>query len=86
MFAESAANFNPLAGMASRVTIAEVERLVEPGEIPPAHVHLPGVFVDRVVVGPGDKRIEKRTTRPRLSADGGPGNSAAGREVAGGVN
>ncbi|MGY1746345.1 CoA transferase subunit A [Blastococcus sp. SYSU D00695] len=69
VFHESAANFNPLAGMAGRVTVAEVERLVEPGGIRPEEVHLPGVFVDRVVeVGPEGKRIEKRTTRPRASA------------------
>ena len=69
VFAESARNFNPLAGMAARVTIAEVEELVEPGEIDPGDVHLPGVFVDRVVVvGGADKKIEKRTTRPRSQA------------------
>ncbi len=69
VFHESAMNFNPLAGMAGRVTIAEVEELVEPGGITPEHVHLPGVFVDRVVVvGAEGKKIEKRTTRPRRSA------------------
>jgi 3-oxoacid CoA-transferase subunit A len=71
VFHESARNFNPLAGMAARITIAEVEELVEPGEILPENVHLPGVFVDRVVVvGPEGKKIEKRTTRPR--PEGGP--------------
>jgi 3-oxoacid CoA-transferase subunit A len=66
VFRESARNFNPLAGMAGRITIAEVEELVEPGEITPEDVHLPGVFVDRVVlVGTEGKKIEKRTTRPR---------------------
>ena len=65
-FHESARNFNPLAGMAGRITIAEVEELVEPGEIRPEDVHLPGIFVDRVVVvGTEGKTIEKRTTRPR---------------------
>ncbi|MGK5114817.1 MULTISPECIES: CoA transferase subunit A [unclassified Geodermatophilus] len=68
VFHESAANFNPLAGMAGRITIAEVEELVEPGEIRPELVHLPGVFVDRVVLArPDDKKIEKLTTRPRQS-------------------
>src|SRR6476646_1880116 len=48
------------------IPIREIEELVEPGEIKPEHVHLPGVFVDRVVVvGPEGKKIEKRTTRPR---------------------
>lgn len=66
VFHESARNFNPLAGMAGRVTIAEIEELVEPGAILPEDVHLPGVFVDRVVVvGTEGKKIEKRTTRPR---------------------
>ncbi|WP_299952291.1 CoA transferase subunit A [uncultured Modestobacter sp.] len=69
VFRESARNFNPLCGMAARVTVAEVEKLVEPGQIPPEAVHLPGVFVQRVVVvGAEGKRIEKRTTRPRRSA------------------
>jgi 3-oxoacid CoA-transferase subunit A len=81
VFHESACNFNPLAGMAGRITIAEVETLVEPGEIPPEDVHLPGVFVDRVVVvGPEGKKIEKRTTRPRPQADAPP--AAAGDEAA----
>jgi 3-oxoacid CoA-transferase subunit A len=71
VFHESARNFNPLCGMAAEVTIAEVERLVEPGEILPEAVHLPGVYVQRVVVvGPEGKKIEKRTTRPRPSAGG----------------
>jgi 3-oxoacid CoA-transferase subunit A len=69
VFHESAMNFNPLAGMAGRVTIAEVEQLVEPGEIRPEEVHLPGVYVQRVVeVGTEGKKIEFRTTRPRPSA------------------
>jgi 3-oxoacid CoA-transferase subunit A len=70
VFHESARNFNPLCAMAGRVTIAEVEKLVEPGEIPPDDVHTPGIFVQRVVgpVSAEHKRIEKRTTRPRPSA------------------
>jgi 3-oxoacid CoA-transferase subunit A len=69
VFEASARNFNPLAGMAGRITIAEVEHLVEPGEIRAEDVHLPGVFVDRVVVvGTEGKAIEKRTTRPRPGA------------------
>jgi 3-oxoacid CoA-transferase subunit A len=62
VFDKSAQNFNPLCAMAGRVTIAEVEELVEPGEIDPADVHLPGVFVQHVVHAPGvEKRIEKTT-------------------------
>jgi len=64
---DSARNFNPLAAMCGRVTIAEVEELFEPGEIDPNQVHTPGVFVQRVVTltaeQAADKRIEKRTVR-----------------------
>ncbi|HEY2705099.1 MAG TPA: CoA transferase subunit A [Candidatus Dormibacteraeota bacterium] len=66
VFNKSARNFNPLCAMSGRITVAEVEELVEPGEIDPDQVHLPGVFVQRIVeVGPGEKRIERVTTRPR---------------------
>jgi 3-oxoacid CoA-transferase subunit A len=69
VYDKSAQNFNPLCAMAGRVTIAEVERLVEPGELDPAQVHTPGIFVQRVVqVGPGEKLIEKRTTRERTAS------------------
>ena len=62
VFHATAMNFNPLCAMAGRITIAEVEELVEPGELDPEHVHLPGIFVQRVVVVPeSEKRIEKRT-------------------------
>ncbi|MGW4806339.1 CoA transferase subunit A [Kitasatospora sp. NPDC004272] len=64
-FDKSARNFNPLAAMAGRITIAEVEELVEPGELAPDDVHLPGVFVQRVVAltarQAADKQIEKKT-------------------------
>lgn len=67
VFNKSARNFNPLCAMAGRVTIAEVEELVEPGDLDPDAVHLPGVYVQRVVpLTPeqaADKRIEKRTVR-----------------------
>ena len=80
VFHESARNFNPLAGMAAAVTIAEVEQLVEPGEIKPEDVHLPGVFVQRVVeVGTEGKDIEFRTTRPRTDRSDTP--AAAGEEA-----
>jgi 3-oxoacid CoA-transferase subunit A len=59
-------NFNPLCAMAGRITIAEVERLVEPGELSPEQVHTPGIFVQRVVVvGSEGKKIERTTTRKR---------------------
>ncbi|PWI12994.1 succinyl-CoA--3-ketoacid-CoA transferase [Streptomyces sp. Act143] len=67
VFRRAAANFNPLAAMAGKVTIAEVEDLVEPGELAPDAVHLPGIYVQRVVAlsadEAADKQIEKRTVR-----------------------
>lgn len=75
VFAKASRNFNPLAAMAGRVTIAEVEQLVEPGELDPDAVHLPGVFVQRIVaLSPeqaADKRIERRTVSQ-------PGTTKAG--------
>jgi 3-oxoacid CoA-transferase subunit A len=69
-YAASARNFNPLVAMAGRITIAEVEELVEPGELDPEHIDTPGVFVQRVVeVGEAGKQIERRTTRPRPEGD-----------------
>ncbi len=59
VFNKSARNFNPLAAMAGRVTIAEVEQLVEPGEIDPDHVHLPGIFVQRVVALTAEQAADK---------------------------
>src|SRR3954453_5189443 len=80
VFHESARNFNPLAGMAAAVTIAEVEELVEPGEMRPEDVHLAGVFVQRVVeVGTEGKAIEFRTTRPRTGGAQPP--APAGEEA-----
>jgi 3-oxoacid CoA-transferase subunit A len=62
IYEKSAQNFNPLCAAAGRVTIAEVEELVEPGDLNPMHVHTPGIFVQRVVHTSGvEKRIEKRT-------------------------
>ncbi|MGQ5633917.1 MULTISPECIES: CoA transferase subunit A [unclassified Streptomyces] len=65
VFSKSSRNFNPLAAMAGRITVAEVEELVEPGVIDPDAVHLPGIFVQRVVAltpeQAADKKIERRT-------------------------
>ena len=64
LFHASARNFNPLCAMAAKVTIAEIEELVEPGLIDPEQVHLPGMFVQRVFVGKDYvKRIERRTVQ-----------------------
>jgi 3-oxoacid CoA-transferase subunit A len=71
IYEKSAQNFNPLCAQAGRITIAEVEELVEPGELPPATVHTPGIFVQRVVVVANhEKRIERRTVRdPKAISD-----------------
>jgi 3-oxoacid CoA-transferase subunit A len=72
VFHAAARNFNPAAAMAGKVTIVEAETVVEPGDIAPDDVHLPGIFVQRVVeLTPeqaAHKRIEKRTVRPRAAA------------------
>ncbi|MCW2781749.1 MAG: 3-oxoacid CoA-transferase, subunit [Marmoricola sp.] len=72
VYRDSARNFNPLAAMCGQITIAEVEELVEPGELQPNDVHTPGVFVHRVVAltpeQAVDKRIERRTVRARAEA------------------
>ena len=73
VFYASARNFNIPAAMAGRLTIVEAEQVVEVGEIAPDDVHLPGVFVQRVVAltpeQAADKKIEKRTVRPRPEVD-----------------
>ena len=64
MFRGTARNFNPNVACAGKITVVEVEQLVETGEIDPEHVHLPGIYVHRIVVNPSpEKRIEKRTLR-----------------------
>ena len=64
VFRKTARNFNPACAMAGKVCVAEVEELVEVGSIDPDHVHLPGIYVDRIVVNPTpEKRIEQRTVR-----------------------
>lgn len=80
VFRKAARNFNPLAAMAGRVCIAQVEHLVEPGEIDPDDVHLPGVYVHRLVeVGPGiEKRIEKRTVREGVAEPGPVPSTSSG--------
>ncbi|PJK08294.1 succinyl-CoA--3-ketoacid-CoA transferase [Lysobacteraceae bacterium NML95-0200] len=64
VFRKTARNFNPACAMAGKVCIAEVEELVETGQIDPDQVHLPGIYVDRIVVNASpEKRIEQRTVR-----------------------
>jgi 3-oxoacid CoA-transferase subunit A len=73
VFEKSARNFNPVAAMAGRMTIAEVGELVEPGEIDPDDVHLPGIYVDRVVLLTPEQSnelpVEKTTVRRRTEND-----------------
>ena len=69
VYRKTARNFNPNMATAAKVTIVEVENLVEPGQIEPDTIITPGVYVQRIVHVPaGEKRIEKRTTRPRVAA------------------
>src|ERR1700742_1476481 len=66
VYRKTARNFNPMIATASKVTIAEVEELVAPGELDPDQIHTPGIFVNRILQGRDyAKRIEFRTTRPR---------------------
>jgi len=66
VFNKTARNFNPMMAMAGKITIAEVEELVEPGELHPDEIHTPGIFVQRIIQGTNyEKWIEQRTTRPR---------------------
>lgn len=66
VYRKTARNFNPLMAAAAKVTIAEVEELVEPGDLDPDHVHTPGIYVQRILLGElYEKWIEKRTTRLR---------------------
>jgi 3-oxoacid CoA-transferase subunit A len=80
VYRKTARNFNPMMATAGKVTIAEVEELVEPGQIEPDGVHTPGVYVQRIFQCSGyEKRIERITTRPRPEGAAAP--AAAGTEV-----
>jgi 3-oxoacid CoA-transferase subunit A len=64
VYRKTARNFNPIMATAARVTVAEVEYLIEPGAIDPDHIHTPGIFINRIVKPPSfEKRIEQRTVR-----------------------
>ncbi|MDR3514129.1 MAG: CoA transferase subunit A [Caulobacteraceae bacterium] len=76
VYRKTARNFNPMMATAGKVTVAEVEELVEIGQLDPDHIHTPGIFVDRLVKGAHfEKRIERVTTRPR------PESAFTGEEV-----
>src|SRR5215203_5766173 len=69
VYRKTARNFNPMMATAAKLTVAEVEHLVQPGEIEPDCIHTPGIFVKRLVHVPNPtKRIEQRTVRPRVAA------------------
>jgi 3-oxoacid CoA-transferase subunit A len=69
IYRKTARNFNPMMATAARVTVAEVEKLVAPGELDPDQIHTPGIFVQRIIQGPSYRRqIENRTTRKRPAA------------------
>ncbi|MFT6310127.1 MAG: 3-oxoacid CoA-transferase subunit A [Porticoccus sp.] len=63
IYRHTAQNFNPMAATAGKITVMEVEEIVEPGELDPAHIHTPGIYVDRLIQGSFEKRIEQRTVR-----------------------
>ncbi|PCF97520.1 CoA transferase subunit A [Vreelandella nigrificans] len=63
MYRHTAQNFNPMAATAGKITVVEVEEIVEPGELEPSQIHTPGIYVDRIIQGSFEKRIEKRTVR-----------------------
>jgi 3-oxoacid CoA-transferase subunit A len=63
IYRHTAQNFNPMAATAGKITVVEVEEIVEPGELDPCHIHTPGIYVDRLIQGNFEKRIEQRTVR-----------------------
>ena len=80
IYRKTARNFNPMMATAGKLTVAEVEHLVEPGELEADQIHTPGIYVDRIVQGARyDKKIERVTTRSRPETRQTP--AAAGTEV-----
>ena len=63
IYRHTAQNFNPMAATAGKITVMEVEEIVEPGELDPTQIHTPGIYVDRLIQGNFEKRIEQRTVR-----------------------
>ena len=64
IFRKAARNFNPPAAMCGKICVVEVEQIVSTGSLDPDHIHLPGIYVNRIIQGNHEKRIEQRTTRP----------------------
>jgi len=65
VFRKTARNFNPMAATAGKITVVEVEEIVEPGELDPDHIHTPGIYVNRLILGSFEKRIEQRTVQTK---------------------
>jgi 3-oxoacid CoA-transferase subunit A len=63
IFRKTAANFNPMIATAGKITVVEVEEIVQPGELDPNYIHTPGIYVDRIIKGQFEKRIEQRTIK-----------------------
>lgn len=63
IFRKTAANFNPMMASAGKITVVEVEEIVQPGELDPNFIHVPGIYVDRLIQGNFEKRIEQRTVK-----------------------
>jgi len=63
IFRKTAANFNPMIATAGKITVVEVEEIVKPGELDPDQIHVPGIYVHRLIKGNFEKRIEQRTTK-----------------------
>jgi len=76
VFRKTARNFNPPAAMCGKVCVVEVEEIVPTGSLDPDKIHLPGIYVHRIVQGEHEKRIEQRTTRPANT-----GSSAQGEDL-----
>jgi 3-oxoacid CoA-transferase subunit A len=78
IYRKTARNFNPVMATAAKVTVAQVEHLVRPGELDPDHIVTPGIFVQRIIQCPAgyEKRIEQRTVRKRTPAAAGAGSES----------
>ena len=59
-------NFNPMIAQAGKITVAEVEEIVQPGELDPNFIHVPGIYVNRIILGKFEKRIEQKTLKKFL--------------------
>ena len=68
MFRKTARNFNPMMATAGKACVVEVEEIVPTGSLDPDHIHTPGIYVDRIIQGTFEKRIEQRTVRQHADA------------------